>query len=312
MLGNAAAVVRHSEHRAVALAGQGHVDMVGLAVDDGVLHQVHQYLLHQQGIHGHHHQLIRQMDTDIHLRVVLVGLGHGGLDDLLRRLRLFLDLSLLRAYACDGQQILYNADEPLGVLVGGSQQLLALLLRQSAVLLQQNVGGAHDTGQRRADVVRHGAQQVGIHLFAVGLPAHLLGLLGPAGNGSGQDGDGHHHQERQRKARQRKADMPEGVGKDDVHAEHPHHCHDDAQQIAVRPVGGKEHIQQKDHGNVAGVVVHIEAAQQQTAHNGYQVESQCFQHIHAGKAQANGPQQLSPAGLFTGHSRPPLLLMTLL
>ena len=54
------------------------------------------------------------------------------------------------------------------------RRLLPLLLRQGAVLLQQHIGGAHNARQRCADVVRHGAQQVGVHLFPLRIPADLL------------------------------------------------------------------------------------------------------------------------------------------
>ena len=239
-----------------------------------------------------------------------MGLGHSPLDDLLRRLRRFLHPCLLRVVdAGDGQQVLHNADEPLRVLIGTLEKLAALLRRQGALLLQQHIGRPHDAGQRRADVVGHRPQQVGVHLLPLRLPADGLRLLGPAGDGGRQDGDGHHHQERQRKARKGEADVPERIGEDDVHAEHAHHGHDDTQQIAAGPIGRQKHIQQEHHGHIAGVVVGVEAAQQQTAHHRRQIHRRRQQHVLAGKAQARRFAEPLPFAIrFFAHKFFPLPL----
>ena len=280
------AVVGHGEHRIAPLLRQRHIDTAGAAVDHGVFHQVHQHLLDEQRVHGHHHQLMGHRHMYLHVRVVLLRLGHGAADDLLRRLRRLLDPRLLGIVNTrDGQQVLHDADEPLGVLVGGAQQLLPLLLRQLAVLLQQNVGGSHDAGQRGADVVGHRPQQVGVHLLPFRLAADGLRLLGAAGDSRRQHGDGHHHQKRQRKSGQREADVPVGIREYVVHAEHTGHGGDDTQDITVGPVGRQEHVQQEDHRHVAGVPVQVDVPQEQAQQHRRQIQPEGDGQIPSGVGQ---------------------------
>ena len=191
-------------------------------------------------------------------------------------------------------------DQPLGLLVGIFQQLPPLLGRQGVILLQQDVGGPHDARQRGADVVGHRPQQVAVDLLPLRLPLHLADLLGPAGNDTGRHADGHHHQERQRKARQREADLPEGRGEDIVHAEHGEHRDGQAEEKPVRQQGRQKHIQQEDHGHIAGVVVGVEVPQHQTEPHRDQIQRHGYDKILSGIRQQVRPEQASPLQPLVG------------
>ena len=144
---------------------------------------------------------------------------------------------------------------------------MPLLRCQRLLLLHQNVGGAHDAGQRRADVVGHRPQQIGVNALPLRLTLQDLYLLGAAGQHTGDHRNEHHDHERQRKARQRKADLPVRRGKHIVHAQHAGDGDKDAEQIPVRQQRRQKHIQKEDHRHIAGISVGIHRPQQQTQHH---------------------------------------------
>ena len=206
---------------------------------------------------------------------------HRAFDDLLGHRQRFGDLRVtLGADAGDGQEILHDADQPAGVLIGGGGQLMALLHRQRLLLLQQHIGGADNAGQRRADIMRYRPQQVGMDTLPLRLPLEDLHLLGTAGQHTRDHGNEHHDDERQREARQGKADLPIWHGEHIVHTQHAGNGDQNAEQVSVRQQRRQKHVQKEDHRHIAGVTVGIHRPQQQTQQ-------------HRGKEKRHGNNEVS-------------------
>ena len=98
--------------------------------------------------------------------------------------------------AGDGQQILHQMDEPLGIVVDVREDLLPGRGVQLLIVGEQVAGVAGDGGQRRPDVVGDGPQKVRPQLFVVGEDGGLL-LLGGVAKALQSQGtfpqDGHEH-----------------------------------------------------------------------------------------------------------------------
>ena len=298
--GDALSVVLHDEPGPVSAAAQGHSDVPGgLTVEHGVFHEIGQHLLHQQRVHRYQQKLLRQMHLHRDIRSPPAGkLAHRPLDDLLGGLRRLVDLGLVTAYAGDAQQILHDADQPLGLLVGVADQLMALLRRQGILLLQQHISGPHDARQRRADVVGHRPQEVAVHPLQLRLPPHLIHLLGPAGNDTGHNGNGHGHQKGQRESRQSEADVPVGRGEDVVHAEHGEDGDDEAEEESLRQQRRQKHVQQEDHVHIPGVAVLAGPPQDQAQHHRQGIQAHGDDKVLAGVGKANGGDTLSAQPLL--------------
>ena len=131
------------------------------------------------------------------------------------------------------------------------------------LLLKQDVRRTDDAGQRCADIVRHGAQEPGIELFALRLARDGIKLLGAAGEDAGEDADRHHDEKRHRNAREREADMPVRLGKDIVHAQHAEHRVEQAEEKAVCEKRRQKDIEQENHGDVARGLARVEVTQNQ-------------------------------------------------
>ena len=83
----------------------------------------------------------------------------------------------------DSEQILDSGVEPLRIRANGQEQAAARLGVEHGgagrALVEQHVGITRNTGERRAQVVRDGAQQVGAQLLVFGEHRRLLtGLHG--------------------------------------------------------------------------------------------------------------------------------------
>ena len=264
-------------------------------MNGGVFQKVRQHLLDQQRVHGHQKEVLRQVHPHVDLRIAPPEFAHSALNDLLRCLWGLGDPGVLsRADAGDGQEVLHNVDEPLGLLVGVLQQLPPLLRCQVGILLQQNVGGPHNACQRGADIVGYGPQKVAVDLFPLSLPFHLADPLGPAGNDAGGNTNNHHHQKRQREAGQREADLPIRRGEDIVHTEHCEHGDGQTEKEAVRQQSRQEYVQQKDHGHIAGVVLGIEVPQHQAADHRHQIQRHGHDEVLSGIGQHVRPEQAGP------------------
>ena len=111
--------------------------------------------------------------------------------------------------------------------------------------------------------------------------------------------------------------MPVGIGEDVVHAEHAGHSGDDAQHIAVGPVGRQEHIQQEDHRHIGGVLVQVDVPQEQTQHHRRQIQSEGNGQVPAGARQPQAGKSPLPLVLaaelgqigFPVHAAAPFLYM---
>ena len=76
------------------------------------------------------------------------------------------------------QQILHEPVQPLRLLTGGLQQLLARLGIQPRAVFQNGADGPGDRGERRAQVVGHRAEQRVPQALAFDSDLRLTGLLG--------------------------------------------------------------------------------------------------------------------------------------
>ena len=85
----------------------------------------------------------------------------------------------------DGEQVLDGSVEPLRIRANGQEQAAARLGiehgRASRALVEQHVGIARNTGERRAQIVRDGAQQVGAQLLVFGKHRRFFAGLHGAG-----------------------------------------------------------------------------------------------------------------------------------
>ena len=85
----------------------------------------------------------------------------------------------------DGEQVLDGGVEPLRIRANGQEQAAARLGVEHGgagrALVEQHIGITRNTGERRAQVVRDGAQQVGAQLLIFGKHRRLLAGLHGAG-----------------------------------------------------------------------------------------------------------------------------------
>ena len=85
----------------------------------------------------------------------------------------------------DGEQILDGGVEPQRIRANGKEQAAARLGIEhrgaGRALIEQDIGIARNTGERRTQIVRDGAQQVGAQLFVFGEHRRLLAGLHGAG-----------------------------------------------------------------------------------------------------------------------------------
>ena len=97
-----------------------------------------------------------------------------GADDLLQRMPLAAQLQGPRLQPRHLEQVLHQPVQTLGLVAHGLQQLVAGAVVEAGAALQDRADGAGDRGQRRAQVVRHRAEQGVAQPF--GLDPHLSGL----------------------------------------------------------------------------------------------------------------------------------------
>ena len=142
--GDAAPVVLHNENSLVALTPDGKVDFGGSSpVYGGIFQQVGKHLLDQDRVHGDEQQLVRCGDCDLDLRETPAELICCLAEDFLGRLLLLGKLLAFSANAGDGQQVLHQPDQPLGLFPRILQEG-ALLLRRQAGGLEHGRGRPHD------------------------------------------------------------------------------------------------------------------------------------------------------------------------
>ena len=111
---------------------------------------------------------------------------HGFRDHLVHQLGRHVELHPAFLQPGDGQQILHQTDQPLGVVEDVCEDAAPCGLVQQLVIAEQIAGIAGNGGQRGAQVVRDGTQQVGAELFVLGQDCGQLLLFGVAAVVDGQ------------------------------------------------------------------------------------------------------------------------------
>ena len=232
--GNAFAVVLHGKTGVFPLLMHGKQNICRrLSVDHRVFQKVGQHLLDQDGVHGDKQEIVRRGNADRNIGKPLAEFLHDLAEDFLHDLRLFGDLGARVPDAGDGEQVLHHADQPLR-LVASILQKLALLGNRQVGRFQKGGGDADDRCQRRADIVRNRAQQIGAHFLFFAFRSNPLLLLELGGHRTGDERNAQHGQERQRIAGQRKVERPIWISKNIVDADDAEQCGQNAENIAGR------------------------------------------------------------------------------
>ena len=205
--GDAAAIVRHLEHRTIAhrehLQGQF---CHALGVQSGIFQQVHQHLLDEHGIHGDHDKGIRRFQLHRDLRVALAELDQHRIQQFVQHSGGLLHRHLLAVDAGDGKQILHHAGQPLGIAAGFAKQFNGLFLIQRVIIFDHSGAGTVDGGERGAQIVRNRAQKVCTHLLLLAFHTQLFLLFDAGGEGAGHDGHHQHHKAGEQVFRQGKVE----------------------------------------------------------------------------------------------------------
>ena len=256
---DADAVILHPQGDAARRAGDIQPDPGGgLAVGADVVEQVDQHLLDQRGVHRNDQYLLRL--CHLHRQGVRRApvFQYGAAHDLLQHLVRLREGDVAPGEPGDGEQVFRHPHQPLSVPVDAVQQRFAV--RRSKNLGLQRRAGAHDRGQRGADVVGDGPKQVGVHLFPLHFIAQLLLALDLRGQRADDDGNHQHHQEGQGVSGQRHVELPERIGEHVVDAEGAHQRGRDAPQVAVRQPRHQRHGQYEQRRG-EGVVVIVKPGQ---------------------------------------------------
>src|SRR5699024_6597968 len=122
------------------------VDAGAVAVVGGIFHQVHQYLLNQNGVHGDEQRIVRGSKDQMDLRKTLLEFGSYAGKDLFGYFQFFADTGGGVSYAGNGQQIFHHTDQPLGFTADISQQGRPLLWGEDGVIFQHSGDRTHDGG----------------------------------------------------------------------------------------------------------------------------------------------------------------------
>ena len=260
-LRNADAVVADGKAGAAALARELKTDLRDVAaVNGGVFQQVHHDLTNECCVHRHHQHLVRHLNGNLDIGETLGEFADRNGNDFFRCLAFLFDLGLAAAHARDGKKVLHHTDKPLGVLVHIFKKAALLLGGEGILVVKDRRRIADDAGERRADIVRHGAQEIGAHGFLFRFEAQLFLLFDLRVHRADHDGNGQHGKEGERVAGDRKVKRPIGVGKDEVDEENGRYRTERAPEKALCPTRDARDRQHKNEVDVAAAVV--ESAQQ--------------------------------------------------
>ena len=163
-----------------------------------------------------------------------------------------------------------------------ADQVALDVVAEGVVILQHGVGRADNRRQRRAQVVRDGAQQVCLHplLFGLRLDAPLpLDLLGQHAD---DQRHGQHRQKRERIAGDREIDLKIRIGEREVDADDGDDRGNEAVKIAVRQPRDDEHGEHEDQRHSAVAVadrVHHQQAHERCGAQQQQRQSEVAQDL---------------------------------
>ena len=146
-------------------------------MNDGVVKKVEQHLLYQHGVHLGEDDAVRHGDGHRDVGIALFEVNDGLADDLLKHFVLKLERARLPVgHARDGEKIFDHAAQPLRVLLRVGEKLAPLRVGKRALIVQHDADIAADGGERRAQVMRNGAEEIGARLF----PFRIRFLSSPA------------------------------------------------------------------------------------------------------------------------------------
>ena len=116
-----------------------------------IVHQIHENLFHQSSIHRYHQQFFRNIHRNFSSWITLCHMGNCTAQNLLYRLRLLIQDKPAILEPREIQDVFYQRQQPIGILIDARGQLTALL-----VLLQhihQKFRTPHDSRQRSPQIV---------------------------------------------------------------------------------------------------------------------------------------------------------------
>jgi len=170
-------VVDHAQLDRVPQLTPDHGDGAAVGVPHGVVQQVGEHLLEQDGVGQHRRDGLGHPHVDALAARRLAGGGadapHHRAGDLGERGLLHARIERVRLDARHVEQVVDQAGEPVGLLVDGDQELVPLALVPGDLRVEQARRGRLDRGQRGSQVVRDGVEQGGAE------PVDLLEGPGP-------------------------------------------------------------------------------------------------------------------------------------
>ena len=198
----------------------------------GVFKQIEQHLFNQHGIHRNKHDVAGQLNMYGIVRIARPELHDHSIDQFIRYDRRLAQLDVSAVDARDRKQVLHHAGQPLGILLDADKDTAAFVLAEHFVF-QQCGGGGIDGGQRRAQVMRHGAQQIGAHTLAFGFDLFRFALPELHGQRACQHSDDNQQRGGDQILRQREVKRKVRKGKSVIDCKHGKKRRYDTVNIAV-------------------------------------------------------------------------------
>ncbi len=147
-----------------------------------VFQQIADRLFDQHGVHRQNQHLRGHLNGKRNAGIAFGEFGAGRFEHLLGRFWRFVQAHALSVgNARNGKQVFYQPDQPFAVLTDPKQQFPALFGAERFLRIQQRAAGTVDGGQRRAQIMGYGAQQIGAHFFFFNLCAQRALTLDPRG-----------------------------------------------------------------------------------------------------------------------------------
>ena len=171
------AIGDHHVHLAV-LDGGRDLDRASLGrVLDGVVQNVDEHLLDEEGIEGHQRQVGGQVDVDTAIAETLLHADQRAADHLFQGLPVLSNPDAAGLEPRHLEQVLHQAVQAVGLLVNRLRELASRRGVEARLLLDQSAGRAGDGRQRGAEIVGDGAEQGVPESLRLGAEVRLLSLV---------------------------------------------------------------------------------------------------------------------------------------
>ena len=144
---------------------------------DRVVHDVDDDALDQSCVHGGHERGVVQMDGDVMFHGPAIQLCDRALEKIFDQLRTHFEGFLICLQMGGCQQVFCHVDQPVCVVIDRQVQPFPDGRVQRGLLLHQHIGTAADVGERRAQIMGDGAEQVGLQPLLLGLQRRPVSLL---------------------------------------------------------------------------------------------------------------------------------------